>query len=119
MNKYDKLVKDFESLKPIQFGVLKSFEISREIEGNECSEYKIELKMCDFPKNDSKILYLIFYGVRDIKIGRLDGIINLVIVIESIRGHQLEDLNFRVTECEEHTFSFYCADFNAKIIENT
>jgi len=55
-------------------------------------------------------------GVTDLRFGRLDGLLTLVVECRSVKEQQLEDLYYRVWETEEDMFSFYCKSITAEIL---
>lgn len=114
MNDENIAIQHYYSLNPIQFGFLESLNLYREIVSEGCSDYLLEIKMRTFPENpDTHKLHLSFLGVRNLRLGNLEGLTNLFIEIRSIHEHQLEDLEYKVVESENEAFSFYCKDFKA------
>lgn len=96
-----------------KFGYLEGININREISDGESSEYSVELKLCSSPSMWLKEQLVIqFFGVRNLKLGNIEGLYKLFVEIELIKDHQLENLNYRVVESENNTFSFQCSDFN-------
>ena len=118
MNDENIAIQHYYSLNPIQFGFLESLNLSREILSEGCSDYLLDIKMRTFPrKSDTHKLSLSFWGVRNLRLGNLEGLTNWFIEIRSIHEHQLEDLEYRVIESENEAFSFYCKDFKATIVD--
>lgn len=116
MNYEDDAVRRYYSLKPAQFGFLESFELRREIQKGKCSDYALKLEMRSLQEDkDQYYLTLSFTGVRDLRIGDLEGLTSLLIDIRSLQGYQLEDLCYRIAENENDAFSFCCKDFKAVV----
>ena len=102
------------------FSYLQTIDIHRIIMGDGCSDYCINLILTDYPFYEGdEILVIKFTGIKDIKIGYLEGLISLLITIEDISFNQLEGLNYKVKEIEEEIFSFYCNDFTFEVIKNS
>jgi hypothetical protein len=107
------LINEFNNIKQLEFGYLKSLVLEREFENDryECT-LKIVLSKIPF---DRKELNLVFYDVRDLKIGHLEGLFKLFIDIRDVSADCLEGINYRVCENEENIFSFYCKSFEFNI----
>jgi len=116
MNYKDNAVEQYYSLNPAQFGFLESLKLDRGFNDEEHSDYTLELKLRSHPdRKDRRMLDLSFTGVKDLKIGDLDGLMNLFIDIRSVYEHQLENLRYKIAENENDAFSFFCKDFKAVI----
>ncbi len=117
MSYKDDAIRQYYSLNPGQFGFLESLKLYREFCDSGCSDYILELKLRNYPgkKKEERLLNLTFTGVRNLKIGVLEGILNLLIDIRSVHEYQLEDLCYKIVENENEAFSFFCKDFKAVI----
>lgn len=110
------IINRYYSLKPSQYGYLQSFKLGRKIYREGCSDYFLELQMrsiSDFSEKNR--LYLSFSGVKELKIGNLEGLLCLLIDIRSIKENQFEDVKYKVIDSEYEAFSFLCVDFEATI----
>lgn len=107
------LINEFYNVKQSEFGYLKSFILEKDIEndGYECT-LKISLSKIPF---DYKEFNLVFYDVRDLKVGDLKAVYMLCIDIRDISADFLEGVNYKVWESENEVFSFYCKSFEFKI----
>jgi hypothetical protein len=116
MKKPDELISDFYC-KQKKFGYLQSINLYRNIDEDGCSEYSLNIILCDYPyyEGDKKLL-LTFLGVRSFKIGDLDGMFKLLVNITDISENQMEKINYKVKEEENEVFSFYCETFKFEII---
>lgn len=93
------------------FGYLLSLNMFREINEFGCSNFNLEIILCGFPfYTENQKLVLKFGGVRDIKMGTLDGLPKLLISVCDISNRQMEELVFKIRE-ENDLFSFYCKAF--------
>lgn len=101
-----------------EFSYLESLHLSRNI-GDEdgCSEYSLNVTLCGYPfhEGDQKLV-LSFLGVRNLKIGELDGLYKLSINVNNISEDKMEGINYKVKEDENELFSFYCAEFEFQIM---
>lgn len=91
---------------------LQSISLHREIDEDDASEYIVRIILSHQPSsfNDDK-LEVIFSGVRDFRMGNIDGLFALFIDIADISESQWENLPYKVKENEYDTFSFYCKSF--------
>ena len=117
MKKSNDLIFEFYQ-KQKEFGYLQSINLSRNIIEDGCSEYALNIILCDYPfyEGNQKLL-LTFLGVRDFKIGNLEGLLKLLISITNMSENQMEGINYRVKEDENELFSFYCKTFEFEIID--
>lgn len=117
MKKSKDFITDFNQ-RQREFGYFQSLQLSRDI-GDEdgCSEYSLNITLCGYPfhEGDQKLV-LSFLGVRNLKIGVIDGLYKLLININNISEDQMEGINYWVKEDENESFSFYCADFEFLIM---
>lgn len=54
---------------------------------------------------------LVFEGVIDLKVGKIDSLLIPQIEIKDIRFHQIEGVKFKISEVENSMFTFLCSDF--------
>ncbi|CAJ1317641.1 hypothetical protein [Paenibacillus nuruki] len=98
------------------FPNLESLHAYRDLSKSNRSEYNIEVILCNtFVEGNSK-MRITFLHARDINIGSLEGILTLMIKINDVSKDQMEDINYRIVEEENLTFSFYCKDFDFEMI---
>lgn len=102
-------VSRFDAVGQAKFPFLESMELSRDIESGTCSDYSLTLVLV--PAQAGKSLRIVFEGVRDLRIGSLEGLLALRLELRSVRDSQLEGLRYRVVESEHEAFSFYCSNF--------
>ncbi len=111
MKKFSDLVSEFYQ-KQKDFGYLQSINLSRDFNENGCSDYSLNIVLCSYPSYEgNQKLLLSFLGVRDFKIGDLDGLVKNFINITDISDQQMEGIKYRVKEDENGLFSFYCKSF--------
>lgn len=114
MSTVNDAINSYYSLKPSQYGYLETFKLNRKITKEGCSDYFLELQMrstSDFRENNR--LHLSFSGVKDLKIGNLEGLLSLLIDIRPIQEYQFENVKYKVVESEYEAFSFLCLDIGA------
>lgn len=100
-----------------EFRYLESIHAHRRLNEENCSEYTLDIILCDLDvANGQTKMLLTFTNARDIKIGRLEGILVLMVNIRDISTDQMESINYEVVEEENNIFSFYCEDFYFKIV---
>lgn len=116
MNSTEEKIKRYYSFKPSQYGYLETFKLHRDIHKDGCSDYSIELQMrSTMDISDDKRLYLSFSGIKELKIGDLEGLLSLLIDIRPMQEYQLEGVNYKVVESEYEAFSFLCLDIEATV----
>ena len=116
MSAVNDTINSYYSLNPSQYGYLEAFKLYRDIFKEGCSDYFLELQMrsiSDF--SDQKRLHLFFSGIKELKIGNLEGLLGLLIDIRSVQEYQLENVKYKVVESEYEAFSFLCLDIDASI----
>lgn len=109
-------IQQFFDLKPARFPFLESFSLEREIEGGRGSEYTLRLRLAS-RGGEAARLEVTFEGVRDLRVGSLEGLLALLIDVKSVRRDQLEGLHFEVREQEHDVFSFSCSEFSWAVTE--
>jgi hypothetical protein len=116
MTNSNQLISNFYQ-KQKEFGYLQSINLYRNINEGGCSEYSLNISLCGYPfyEGNQKLL-LTFLGVRNFKIGDLEGLFKLILNITNVSEHQMEGINYRVKEDENELFSFYCEIFEFQII---
>jgi hypothetical protein len=108
-------IEELKLLKPARFPFLVGFSLEREITADASSDYSLRLRLA--PREGQPKLELHFEGVRDLRMGNLEGAFAMVLTIRLIRADQMEGLAFKVQEDEQHAFSFVCSDFSSKLLE--
>jgi hypothetical protein len=91
------------------YGYIKSIEIHREIDKEECSKFDVKLTLVKFPCWDADDSFeIIFERVSNLKIGNIENLLKVLMQITFIGDYQREDENYMVTESEYDLFSFSC-----------
>ena len=110
MNKIDMIYKLQK-----EYGFIKSINLSREINGEECGQYNLKLLLVNFLCWDTKDhLDIVFEGVSNLTLGNIDNLFRVSIRIDSIVEWQHEGVRYAVKECENDLFAFRCG--NIKIV---
>jgi hypothetical protein len=115
MSTPDPSVAAFYSLRGQEFGYLERLELTRPVEPDVRAGVRIEIDLRAAPRSTSRRLRISFTGVRNLKIGEIAGILFYVLDVRSLRGAQLEDINFEVVESKYQAFSFLCKEFVASV----
>jgi hypothetical protein len=110
----DAAIGKFIDLKSLNYSFLEVFELSRNVGPEGCSDFDCKVVLSGLDPSSPRLV-LTFEGVRDIKLGRLEGLFKFNLNIRPIRNHQLEGLNYRVIEEEYDALSFSCRAFDAKL----
>jgi len=96
-----------------RFKYLQSISLHRDINEDGFLEYTAHIVLFDYPScQENKKFEIIFSGVRNFKMGKIDGLFALFVNIIDISGDQLENISYKVTEEENDMFSFYCKSFS-------
>lgn len=106
-------MKEIETVykKQKEYGYIKSINIFRSINGEECSQYSIKISLVNFPCWDATEHFdIIFEGISNLKIGDIDNLFRVFIQIDSIVEYQHENAKYMVKECENDLFSFNCME---------
>jgi len=91
------------------YGYIKSLEIEREIDKEECSKFNVKLTLAKFPCwEEDDFFEITFERVSNLKIGNIENLFKVLMQISFIGDYQREDENYIVTECENDLFSFSC-----------
>ena len=112
-------MKEIDTIYEMQkkYGYIKSINLFREISGEECGKYNLELSLVNFPCWDiEEHLNIIFEGVSNLTLGNIDNLLKVFIKIDSIAEWQHEDTRYAVKECENDLFAFRCK--HLKIVLN-
>lgn len=115
MDRTNNNLAEFNSIQS-EFGYLLSLEITRELNDLGCTEYTVNLILCNYPDHRNSKLLLGFTGVKNLKLGDLDGLVKNFISITDITSHQLEGIRYSVKEEENETFAFYCKTFRYEVL---
>lgn len=92
-----------------EYGFIKSINLTREINGEECGQYNLKLSLVDFPCWDTKEhLDIVFEGVSNLTLGNIDNLFRILIRIDSLVEWQHEGARYAVKECENDLFTFRC-----------
>jgi hypothetical protein len=116
VTKEDLAIKEFYSLNPGKFQVVSRVEITQVIVPEPVPP-EIILKLHLHPEdiNDKQYLNVTFNGVREFRLCQpawsLFTIAQLNIV--SIADNQWENLNYKITDVEDESLSFFCNKFAA------
>jgi hypothetical protein len=108
-------IEAYYELSPAIYCFLELLSIRQCVDPKEWAGLDLAMRLSSSFGSDAKRLQLDFTGVRDLKIGSLDGLMRYAIDIRSIAERQLEGLSYRVVEEEWGLVSFACADFAVKI----
>jgi hypothetical protein len=101
-------LESYRASKPWKYRFLKSFTLTRELRPEGASDYDLEVALAS---DGGDLLFVKFTGVRDLRIGSLEGLFGLHLDIRDIHASQMEGLNFQVGESEYRAFSFLCYGF--------
>jgi len=95
------------------YGYIKSIEIHREIDKEECGKFNVKLTLVELPCRDADDHFEItFERVSNLKIGNIENLFKVFMQITFIGEYQREDENYIVTESENDLFSFSCKNIS-------
>lgn len=109
-------IESYWALSPQRFKFLESFELRRFVDDNSAEAYQLTLTLLAEPRSESARGRFTFSGVQELVVGRLDGLLGLMIEVFDVRDHQLEGLRFRVVDSEHGVIGFWCRDFELNIL---
>lgn len=92
-----------------RFAYLKRITVDRVISGNDCSNYSVEIVLCEYPNYSDEDFKIIFQDVHDLIIGNIENLFQFNLMIKNVSDWQLEDTHFKVVE-ENGLISFYCRE---------
>lgn len=119
MSASDPRIERYLSLRPSGLRILEALSITRQVSSERATDFVLTLRLKFIGSGESgRVLYLEFTGVRDLKVGNLEGLLGLAIEISPVRDQQLEGIRYRVSEEEHGTLSFWCGSFDASLIES-
>jgi len=93
-----------------KFKYLQSISLHKDNYDDGSSEYVVHITLSTYQSCNKK-LEIKFSGVRNFKMGEIDGLFALFIDIADISKDQLENISYKVKEDENDLFSFYCKSF--------
>lgn len=96
---------EYYLIKPFQYKHLKSIKMDREILDGCIDGYSLELILQSF---EYKLLKLKFKGVINVRFGDLDSMPGIQLEIRSLKGQQIENINYRIVDVENEIVSFLC-----------
>jgi hypothetical protein len=114
-NKTDEYIEQYYALRKAEFGFLERLELRQTGDPIGWSGLRVQIDLRSALRFDSRRLCLVFEGVRELRIGTIEGLFLYMIEIRSIVASQLEDLNYRVVEGEYDAFSFLCKSFSVRL----
>ena len=116
MKKFSDVITGFNKIQK-DFVFLQSINLSRDFNENGCSDYSLNIVLCDYPYYEgNQKLRLTFLGVRKFKTGISDGLVRHFVSIIDVSNHQMEGIKYKVIEDENDLFSFYCKTFKYEIL---
>lgn len=109
-------IDEYWSLRPTRFKYLESMELHRIVDDTSAETYRLSITLLEEPQAFSERALFEFFGVRELRIGSLDGLLGLLFEVRDETCRQLEDLKFRVVESEQQAFTFWCRDFEFRLL---
>jgi hypothetical protein len=110
-------IEKFIALKPLEYHILKSINISRnfdDIDGVNL-KYNVDIILIkDFYNNNGLKIHCI--NVFYIRIEGMNGVGGISLDIKNARSWQIEGARFHIEDNEEDSFSFYCEDFFVELV---
>jgi hypothetical protein len=100
---------DYSRLNELKVGSLQSFNIRKgfDSKGDVVANVTLEI----LHNNNKSLLKIKFYKATDIKVGNLNSREVMILIINDIRSHQLEDARYRAVDEEAAIISLNCWDF--------
>jgi len=99
------------------YGYLHSTTLFLDIGESGDYEYFVTMTLTTDLVNQSKKTIVKFVNVKQFTVGEVNGIWLSQLDIVDISAHQMENINFRVTDGEHGMFSFYCESFTLEELE--
>lgn len=96
----------------------KSLCVQRELDPWNVVSYVVEIVLSDGLDENSDVMQLKCWNVRDMQIPQIDGLFSLCLSIEDVRDRQLEGISYRVCDLVDDVFTFFCSDFECQISVN-
>jgi hypothetical protein len=108
-------IERYYALRKAEFGFLERLELCQSVDPSEWAGLRLEIDLRSSAAAASPRLRLTFVGVRDLRIGALEGLLRYMIEIRWIGETQMEGRNYKVIEGEYDALSFVCESFTASI----
>jgi hypothetical protein len=102
----------YESAAYGRYRFLSKLSLQREFSEDRRVSTSLELELLDEAVPAGKKLWLRASGVSDLKVGNLNGIDGILLVVRGISAHQLEMARYRITDEETQTVAFNCHEFD-------
>jgi hypothetical protein len=112
----DERIDSYNSLRPSEYGFLQSLVLKQEVQPELWHGLNVKIKLSSL--SGTRLLCLEFSGVRDLRVGSIQGLMQYRFEVRSIRGDQIEGLYYKVTESEHDVFSFLCKEFTSEVCES-
>lgn len=94
-----------------KYGFWEKINLYRDV-SSECGAYNLEIVLSEYPFEwNATKLVLLFTEVKQLEMGDINNLFQLVISIDDIRQFQMERIGYAVREIEYDCFSFMCNDF--------
>jgi hypothetical protein len=110
MSESSELIERYYTIRKGIYGFLERVELTQNIDPKTWNGFRLEIVLRERAESSST-LKLEFFGVRDITIGELTGLLRYMIEIKSIEDLQTEGSKFKITESEYDAISFTCESF--------
>ena len=109
----DTEIDKYYSLRPAEYGFLESLTLQQSVQPEMWHGLDLTIRLSSISSSGS--LCLEFKGVKDLRIGLIQGLVQYRLDIRSIRDDQQEGLHYRVVESEHDLLSFVSSNFAARI----
>lgn len=93
------------------YGTLVELHLRRSTTGGSAEPWVLEVVLAAQPEVGAQKARLYFAGVRGLKMGRIDGLLKLLLVVTDCSERQMEDIRLCVEEEEHGQLFFWCASF--------
>jgi len=108
-------IEQFYAMRGSQYGFLERLELQQSVDPKAWSGIRLEVHLRSAAANNASRLRLVFVGVKELRVGILQGILNYVLEIRPIAEMGHEHLNYKIVESEYDAMSFLCDSFTARI----
>ena len=115
MTTAEELIQHFYALRKKEFGFLERLELQQSVDPAVWAGFRLEVDLRASMDLHSPRLLLEFVGVKDLRIGTLEGLLRYILDIRWIGAAQLEGRNYKVVESEYDALSFTCDSFSAAV----
>jgi hypothetical protein len=101
-----------------KFAYLKKFGGRKYIAASGTPRIDFEIFLTADPAEDVSGVRIEFLNVKELRLGNLDGMLNIHLEITDVTSWGLEEIRFKIVDTESESVRFSCGDYEVVFSEN-